>query len=74
MKMNLDEAIEILKENDCLIEKTYSFKDYLNQIKEELKEYGYDEADWLNNVLPCIKKLYKNGISAAEAAEQLADI
>lgn len=74
MKMELNEALERLEQNGFLIEKTYSFKDYLNQIKEELKEYGYDEPDWLNNVLPYIKKLYKNGISAAEAAEQLADI
>ena len=72
--MELNEAKELLEQNGYLIEKTDTFKDYLNQIKEELKEYGYNEADWLNNVLPYIKNLYKNGISVAEAAEKLADI
>ena len=72
--MELNEAKELLEQNGYLIEKTGTFKDYLNQIKEELKEYGYNEADWLNNVLPYIKNLYKNGISVAEAAEKLADI
>ena len=72
--MELNEAKELLEQNGYLIEKTDTFKDYLNQIKEELKEYGYNEADWLNNVLPYIKNLYKNDISVAEAAEKLADI
>ena len=72
--MQLEEAKELLEQNGYLIEKTGTFKYYLNQIKKELKEYGYNEADWLNNVLPYIKNLYKNGISVAEAAEKLADI